>query len=470
MTHGHVADNITIIGNGAYISDGECDLEVDTFKFNRATGVQDENDGVYLDKDITITASNLYNLGVWGQRHTNHTVNIKLTNCDGKAHVNLQRVYISGTAGVNNITVTDCDFLTKATALYSNADGTVVIDNCTFNGGQVPVNFNHKANGKQTVTVKNSTFTSCGDTGEWSAFAAPVRFVNSGNGSLDATIENNTFTGTVGTNGDILLGTAGYGLYSVKDRNTQKGTDDLFTIRQERQYAERDSDVFFTHIYEDKHHYLWQSSHLSIFTRFIKKQGKVQRKDFKSPCGAPVAFIQHRPQAMLIACMYGFVYYDYRTGRIADAGYDFGGYQNNVTINNATFDHEGNLYISTSEHGVLMIRKGSNRVEQLENSNSSFNLATAFVNNIIEDKDNNLWIGCYNKGLYLINQRQQAFNSWSFSAQNYIIGSSVSSIAQGENGETWCTVQNSGVFCFDASGKIIAHPQSPAGTCIIYKD
>ncbi len=196
----------------------------------------------------------------------------------------------------------------------------------------------------------------------------------------------------------------------------------------------------------------------------------MQRKDFKSPCGAPVAFIQHRPQAMLIVCMYGIVYYDYRTGRIADAGYDFGGYQNNVTINNATFDHEGNLYISTSEHGVLMIRKGSNRVEQLENSNSNFNLATAFVNDIIEDKDNNLWIGCYKKGLYLINQRQQAFNSWSFSAQNYIIGSSVSSIAQGEKGETWCTVQNSGVFCFDASGKIIAHPQSPAGTCIIYKD
>ena len=206
LTHGHVADSITIYGNNAYISGGECDLEVDTFQFNRATGVQDEKNGACLEKDITITASNLYNLGVWGQRHTNHTVNIKLTNCDGKAPVNLQRVYISGTAGVNNITVTDCDFLTKATALYSNADGTVVIDNCTFNGGQVPVNFNHKADGKQIVTVKNSTFTSCGDTGEWSAFAAPVRFVNSGNGSLDATIENNTFTGTVGTNGDILLG------------------------------------------------------------------------------------------------------------------------------------------------------------------------------------------------------------------------------------------------------------------------
>ena len=270
--------------------------------------------------------------------------------------------------------------------------------------------------------------------------------------------------------GDILLGTAGYGLYSVKDNGIEKTANNRFTIRWERAYAERDSDVFFTHIYEDKHHYLWQSSHLLTFTRFIEKQGKVQRKDFKSPYGAPVEFIQHRPQAMLIVCMYGIIYYDYRTGRIADAGYDLGTFKNHVTINNATFDHDGNLYISTSEHGALIIKKGSNKVEQLENSNSNFNLSTAFVNDIIEDKDNNLWIGCYKKGLYLLNQRQQAFSSWSFSAQNYIIGSSVSSIAPGENGETWCTVQNSGVFCFDASGKIIAHPTSPAGTCIIYKD
>ena len=270
--------------------------------------------------------------------------------------------------------------------------------------------------------------------------------------------------------GDILLGTAGYGLYSVKNNGIEKTANNRFTIKWERAYTERDSDVFFTHIYEDKHHYLWQSSHLSTFTRFIKKQGKVQRKDFKSPYGAPVAFIQHRPQAMLIVCMYGIIYYDYRTGRIADAGYDLGTFKNHVTINNATFDHDGNLYISTSEHGALIIKKGSNKVEQLENSNSNFNLSTAFVNDIIEDKDNNLWIGCYKKGLYLLNQRQQAFSSWSFSAQNYIIGSSVSSIAPGENGETWCTVQNSGVFCFDASGKIIAHPTSPAGTCIIYKD
>ena len=208
MTHGHVADNLTIYGNNAYLSGGECDLEVDTYKFSRATGAQ-ANDGAYLNKNITITAYELDNLGVWGQRHTDYTVNINLTDCDGKAiegKDNLQRVYISNPVGENNITLINCDFLTKATAVYSNADGSIMINNCSFTGGQVPVNFNHKANGTQTVTVKNSKFTNCGDEGDWKKFAAPVRFVNSGNGTMSANVDACTITGTVGNNGDILIG------------------------------------------------------------------------------------------------------------------------------------------------------------------------------------------------------------------------------------------------------------------------
>lgn len=205
MTHGHVADNLTIYGNDAYISAGECDLEVDTFKFDRNTGKQ-ATDGVTLDKDITITAYELDNLGVWGQRNTNNTVNVNLTDCDTVNAITVQRVYISGTTGVNNITLSGCDFGTKATSVYSNADGDINITNCSFTGAQVPVNFNHKADGGQTLSVSNCKFNACGDAGEWATFAAPVRFVNSGSGKQSATVDTCTFADTVGNNGDILIG------------------------------------------------------------------------------------------------------------------------------------------------------------------------------------------------------------------------------------------------------------------------
>lgn len=220
MTHGHVADNLTIYGNKAYISAGECDLEVDTFQFSRETGKQ-ATDGVTLDKDITITAYELDNLGVWGQRNTNNTVNVNLTDCDTVQGITVQRVYISGTTGVNNITLSGCDFGTEATSVYSNADGDINIANCSFTDAQVPVNFNHKAGGAQTVTVSNCTFTRCGDDGVWKQFAVPVRFVNSGSGTQSATADTCTFAGTVGVNGDILIGDG---------RTGQKSNDVSLTV------------------------------------------------------------------------------------------------------------------------------------------------------------------------------------------------------------------------------------------------
>ena len=237
LTHGHVADDITIYGNNAYISGGECELEVDTYMFSRDTGKQVTTGGAYLEKNITVTAYELDNLGVWGQRHTDHKVTVNLTDCDSVNGITVQRVYISGTTGVNDITLTGCDFATKATSVYSNADGAVVIDNCSFTGAQVPVNFNHKANGTQTVTVKNSAFTNCGDNGDWKQFAAPVRFVNSGSGTMTTSVNTCTFTDTVGGNGDILLGDGRVGEKSNDVKLTVENTAANVQAQQPGYYA-----------------------------------------------------------------------------------------------------------------------------------------------------------------------------------------------------------------------------------------
>lgn len=265
-----------------------------------------------------------------------------------------------------------------------------------------------------------------------------------------------------GREGNILVGSAGYGLYSIAPE-----TD---AVTWERQYMRRDSDEFFTHIYEDSHGTLWQASHLPTFRQCQKVGGKVRLTDFHSACGAPVAFFE-RQNRLVIVCMFGIIYYDYATGKIADAGYDFGPYKGNITINTAVFDRQGNLFLGTSESGVLTAARGTRKIVAYDAAyDKGFDLKSSFVNAILSDKDNNLWVGCYQKGLLLVNQEHDDFMSWTFDSQDYNIGSSVSSIAQGSHGDTWCTVQNSGVFRFDRNGNITAHPQSPAGTSVIYRD
>lgn len=263
--------------------------------------------------------------------------------------------------------------------------------------------------------------------------------------------------------GDILIGTAGYGLYSVRAGHDR--------ITREQAYCPKESNLFYTHLYEDNRGNLWQSSHLSAFAVFEHHGRKVVRRMLQSPCGAPVAFFQQRRNTLTIVCMFGILNYDYQTRQLADAGYDFGSLNGNVTINCATIDHLGNLYLGTSEAGVLVAKAGGRKVAVYESQNEDrFSLSTSWVNSIMEDKDQNLWVGCYKKGLYLINNQREPFAFWSFPAQNYTIGNCVSSLAPGLDGGVLCTVQNNGVYLFNSQGKIVSHPESPAGTTLIYRD
>ena len=67
MTHGHVADNITIYGNGATVtvSSGEQDLEIDTYQYDRETGERSDS-GEFLKKDITVKVYDLNGIAAWG--------------------------------------------------------------------------------------------------------------------------------------------------------------------------------------------------------------------------------------------------------------------------------------------------------------------------------------------------------------------------------------------------------------------
>ena len=160
MTHGHVADDIIIYGNGAYVSAGERDLEIDTYKYDRRTGKQSE-DGSFLDSDITVKVFDLNGIAAWGQRNTGYTVNLFFENCK-----NMERIYFTNTTnqdGKINITLNNCSFDGSVetlksnvnTSVYSNAAGDIAISDTTFKAVAVALNINHKSDGVQNITLKN---------------------------------------------------------------------------------------------------------------------------------------------------------------------------------------------------------------------------------------------------------------------------------------------------------------------------
>lgn len=86
------------------------------------------------------------------------------------------------------------------------------------------------------------------------------------------------------------------------------------------------------------------------------------------------------------------------------------------------FDRQGNLFLGTSESGVLTAARGSKKIVAYDAAyDKGFDLKSSFVNAILSDKDNNLWVGCYQKGLLLVNQEHDDFMSWTFDSQDYNI-------------------------------------------------
>lgn len=215
MTHGHVADDIIIYGNGATVSSGEKDLEIDTYKYDRATGNQSTN-GDFLTEEITVKVYDLNGIAAWGQRNTDHTINLEFYNCK-----NMNRVYFTNTAnpkGDINITLDNCSFdgnegSNPDTAVYSNSPGKISITNTTFDNISVGLNLNHKSSGKQTISVVGCKFTDCAidslpNHANTKTYSAPIRIVAQEGATSNLTVTNTTFSYSSGNkpqNGDILL-------------------------------------------------------------------------------------------------------------------------------------------------------------------------------------------------------------------------------------------------------------------------
>lgn len=263
--------------------------------------------------------------------------------------------------------------------------------------------------------------------------------------------------------GDILIGTAGYGLFKIK-----AGTQ---TIIEENIPGWKNSYEYVNRLFIDKNNDLWISMPFSMITKMhTDNKGQTTFTDFKTSCGPTINCVKADAKGFLVVCMYGIMRYDYATRRLTATEYDMGILSRNVSIRKGISDRKGNIYIGTSGRGLMKIPAGYTRLEQVKTKDKSFDLSTSNVNDILEDKDGNIWVSCYKRGIYLLNQDKEAFSSWDFTSQKYFLGSGVSSITGGNDGDIWATVQKAGVYKFDKNGNISAHPTSPYGSNTIYRD
>ena len=256
-------------------------------------------------------------------------------------------------------------------------------------------------------------------------------------------------------NGEMLVGTSGHGLWTVSGDSLLKIPDG---------YTTPTGNWYYNQMMEDRQGRFWKCGYGDELTM---KDGNGVHQLFVDQgiiCG-----IIERGNEVLIICQHGIS--SYRDGQVSPSDIDLGDLGcNEIVVCSAMKDHAGNIYIGTMGDGLFRLPAGSHKVERVECTLLGMDLNTAKIGSISEDQYGNIWLGCQSKGLVLLPSQQPQFASWSFLAQRYFIGSTITSVCEGDDGLTWCTVPGSGVFAFDAAGRIVRHPNAPVSTEFLFHD
>jgi signal transduction histidine kinase/DNA-binding response OmpR family regulator len=191
-------------------------------------------------------------------------------------------------------------------------------------------------------------------------------------------------------------------------------------------------------------------------------------EEFESPYGTVTGFIGYEGGVLMI-CIHGMLFY--RDGVMHADFFNQGGLGGSeLLLRTAIRDRHGNLFVGTMGNGLCWIPKGERSLRKYEYASATFDLGSSNVWALYEDSQDNLWVGCQKRGLLLLPQNQPLFRTWKFADLHVTTGGSLTSVCLGDNGMTWCAVQNNGIIGLDASGRVVAHPASPEGTYLLYRD
>lgn len=263
------------------------------------------------------------------------------------------------------------------------------------------------------------------------------------------------------TNGDIWIATSGQGVISLKKgRETQE-------FQTESALIEKMHSNFLNVIFEDSKQNLWIATEDKGV--FCYSPERKTMKHFKAPQDLSsddvYAISEDRK---------GNIYLGTLTGGLFKLPAESKGskfqpvpYKKNVLLNIRTLmiDKQGRLFIGTDGEGLKEYNATKNRIEDSEINAAPFDFSKSKIHSLIEDKDGNLWLGIFQKGIILIPGTPNKFGYYGYKSirKNTIGSSCVMAICTDKSGMTWVGTDNDGLYAINDKGEQLAHYSPQAG-------
>ena len=261
-------------------------------------------------------------------------------------------------------------------------------------------------------------------------------------------------------NGELWLVTSGMGILRV-DKN-------LKSIQPQKVLSKKCGTYYLNSILLDSKRNIWIGTDdkglikINLQNQTLRKYSKPEISDLKI-----VDIIEDKQGRLFVCTNTTIEYFDDKSNRFIPI---YGSNNGSLYFKDLTLSKTGRIYIGTEGEGLKYINPTSLAIETVSNIQSLYNFDRAKVHAVLEDKDFNLWLGCYFGGVLMFPNEPSQFDFWKYTEKDNIISGAVISICKDSEGYIWTCIDNEGVYKYDYTGNIIAKYPNLKNVTILYED
>lgn len=131
-----------------------------------------------------------------------------------------------------------------------------------------------------------------------------------------------------------------------------------------------------------------------------------------------------------------------------------------LPVKTLTVDNQKRLLIGTDGKGLKIYNREKGFIEDFDIQTSMFDFSNTKVHSVLADRKGNLWIGLFQKGVFLSPNHANKFNYWGYkSFKNNLIGSNcVMSVYKDDDGLLWVGTDHDGLYAIDSANRSRHYP------------
>lgn len=250
--------------------------------------------------------------------------------------------------------------------------------------------------------------------------------------------------------GEIWLSTSGQGLFRLDSLLSQAvSVDNLF---------QQVNCTYQSKFCIDSRSEIWIGTDGNGLARYMPKSKQLQF--FKYPAfgdnNVTSIIEDHLGNIFVGTQKQGVSRYDNETGEMVPVSYSGDDGQLSVYCMAIV---DGQLWVGTDGQGVKIYNPLNDQLEDYRINSASVDFSKGKVHSIMEDKDGNLWIGLFQKGIVLVPKQENPFEYYGSKSIYYnpIGQGCVMSVFQDSNRHLWVSADNEGLYELGIDGRRLRH-------------